>query len=66
MCTQRIFRSEATLRAFWIAEDSKFLHVGNEDWSDCAEAQTDLSFHCVHKSEGTFSHVGAHFIKRTL
>ena len=45
------------MAAFWIAEDAKFLHADNRDFLDCTHAQTDLDFHWVHMSEGTFSHV---------
>ena len=39
-----------------IAQDAKFLHADNEDWSD---AQACLSFCWAHMSEGRFSHVVA-------
>ena len=51
--------SEFSLGAFWIAKDAKFLHADNEDWSDCADAQADLSLHWAHMSDSTFSHVTA-------
>ena len=61
MCTQRKFRSacafvvwsESALGAFWIAKDATFLHADNEDWSDCADAETDLSLRGARMSEGT-------------
>ena len=31
----------------------------NEDWSDCADGQADLSHPCAHMLEGTFSHIAA-------
>ena len=31
-------------------------------WSDCADAQADLSHRCAHMSEGKFSHVEALFL----
>ena len=31
-------------------------------WSDCADAQADLSLLCAHMSEGKFSHVIAHLV----
>ena len=34
-----------------------FFHVDNEYWSDCVDAEADLSLRLVHMSEGTFSHV---------
>ena len=33
----------------------------NEDWSDCADAQADLSIRWAHMSEMPFSHVAAHY-----
>ena len=44
--------SESSLGAFWIAKIAKFLHADNEDWSDCADAQADLSLRLAHMSEG--------------
>ena len=39
-------------------------------WSDCANAQGDMSFRNAHMPEGTFSHIVAHMKpyvrKRTL
>ena len=55
----RAFRSESSLSAIWIAKDAKFLHAVNEDWSDCGDAQADLSLRWAILSEGTFSHVAA-------
>ena len=43
------------------SKDAKFLHADKKDWSDCADAQADLSLHCLHMSEGMISQVGAHF-----
>ena len=43
-----------------IAKDAKFLHVYNEDWSDCVDAKSDLSLRWAHMSEGAFPHVAAH------
>ena len=40
--------SETSLNAFWIAMDAKFIHVDNEDWSDCADVQAVLSLHLTH------------------
>ena len=51
MCAQRRFRSACAFAQsdqnlhwahFWTAKDAKFLHVDNEDWSECADAQADL------------------------
>ena len=37
-------------------KEAKFLYADNdEDQSDCADAQADLSFRWPHMSEGTFS-----------
>ena len=44
-----------------MAKDAKFLHADNEDGSDCADAQADLSLRWSHMSEGTFLHVVDHF-----
>ena len=44
--------SEYSLGTIWIGKDAKFLHVDNEDWSDCADMQGDLILHWVHMSEG--------------
>ena len=55
--------SESSLGAFWIANDAKFLHADNEDWSDCADVQADLSLHWAHMSEATYSHVAAQILK---
>ena len=52
--------SESSLGAFWIAKGAMCLHAGNEDWSDCADAQADLSHRWSHMSEGTFSNIAAH------
>ena len=49
--------SESSLGAWWIARDAIFLHADKEDWSDCANAQADLSLPLAHMSGGTFSHV---------
>ena len=39
----------------WIAKDAKFLHANNEDWSDCAHAQADLSLCRAHVRRYVFS-----------
>ena len=46
--------SEFLFGAFWIANESMFLRVDNED-SD----QTDLRFRWMHMSEGTLAHIAA-------
>ena len=51
--------SESSWDAFWIAKDAKFSHEDNEDWSDCADVQDDLSLCWANMSEGTFSHIKA-------
>ena len=40
--------SESSLSAHWVAKDLRFLHADNEDWSDWADAQADLSFRWAH------------------
>ena len=40
----------------------KFLHAENEDRSDCADVQADLSLCWAHMSESTFSYVATHSI----
>ena len=35
--------SESSLCAQWVVKDPIFLHADNEDWSDLADAQADLS-----------------------
>ena len=50
------------MSAFWIAKDAKYVHADNED-----SAQADLNLRWpTHMSEGTFSHVAAHFIRFNL
>ena len=46
--------SESLLGAFRIAKDAKFLCV-DKHWSDCANAQADLSLRWPHISDGMFS-----------
>ena len=36
------------------------MQTNNEDRSECAEAQTDLSLCSMHMSEGIFSHIEMH------
>ena len=48
----------------WIANGAKFLHADNEDWSDCADLQSDFSLRWGHSSDGTISRVVAHFSTR--
>ena len=40
--------SESSLCAQWVAKDPSFLHADGEDWSDWADAQTDLSLRWAH------------------
>ena len=63
ICAQRRFRSvcafaqtDLNLRwgKFWITKNAKFLRADNEDWSDCADAQADLSRCIAHTWEGMF------------
>ena len=37
-----------------------FFHADNEDSDQTVDVQPDLSLHCAHLSEGTFSRVAAH------
>ena len=39
-----------------------FFHVDNEHWSDCTDAQTDLSLRWTPMSEGTSSHIAAYIV----
>ena len=48
--------SDSLLGAFWITKDAMFLCAGTEDWSDCTDAQADLSLRLVRISEGMISH----------
>ena len=48
--------------AFWIAKHAMFLHADNEYWSDCANAQADLSLRRACISEGMFYRVEAFII----
>ena len=40
--------SESSLCAQWVAKDPSSIHADSEDWSDWADAQTDLSLHWAH------------------
>ena len=69
LCTKQRFRSacvfsvwsKSSLGAFWIAKDEKFSHADNEDWSDWADAQADLSL-SWRMPEGIFSQVPAQIL----
>ena len=39
---------QSSLCAQWVAIDPRFLHVNSEDWSDWADAQSDLSLRLAH------------------
>ena len=39
---------QSSLCARWVAKDLSFLHADSEDWSDCADAQADLSIRWAH------------------
>ena len=52
--------SESSLGAFWIAKVS--LCGQRRLWSDCVDAQADLSLRWAHFVEGTFSHVADQLI----
>ena len=48
-CTFRYVRpAKIQIRIFPVVMDTKFLHVDNQDWSDCADAQYDLSLRWEH------------------
>ena len=40
--------SESSLYVQWVGKDPRFLHADSEDWSDWADAQTDLSLRWAH------------------
>ena len=48
LCIWVVWSESSLYGAFWIAKDAKFLHADNGDWSDCTEAQDDLSLWWVH------------------
>ena len=52
---------ESSLGAFWGAKDENFLHVDNDDWWECADAEADLSLRCAYVRR----HVAAHFYTMT-
>ena len=49
------------VRSMGSFEDTSFLHVDSEDWSDWADAQADLRFRWVHMPLCWFCHVVAQF-----
>ena len=61
---KRAFRadwSESSLSTFFDSQWSKGCSCGQRRlWSDCAEAEPDLSIRCVYTPEGRRSHVVAH------
>ena len=57
--------SESSLCALWIAKDQMLLHADSEDWSDCADAQADLSLRWAHSSFCKFPHAVAR-LKKTV
>ena len=50
--------------AFWLAKDTKFLHVDKEYRLACVDAQAGLSFRFTHISEGTFSLAEAQYNRK--
>ena len=54
--------SESSVDAFWIAKDVNVLFGQRRLWSDCADAQANLSLRWVHISEGTFSLVAVNIM----
>ena len=57
---------ESLLGTFWMQKDAKFLYADNEDWSDCAVKQADMSLQCKHIPKDTFSHVAHRCMWHTL
>ena len=51
--------SESLLCAQWVAKDPTYLHVDSKDWSDWADAQSDLSLRWAHRSFCWFCHTAA-------
>ena len=42
--------------AIWITKDANFLRADNENWSDCMNAQANLSLRLAQMSEDTVLH----------
>ena len=42
--------SDSSLRALWVAKGPNFLQADSKDWSDSADAQSDLSLYWAHWS----------------
>ena len=53
---------QSSLCAQWVAKDLRFLHADNEDWSDWADAQADLSLRWAHMPFCWFCHVSAIYL----
>ena len=51
--------SESLLCAQLVAKDTSFVHADREDWSDWADAKSDLSIGWAHRSFCWFCHVVA-------
>ena len=47
LCIRPVW-SESLLSTQWLAKDPSFFHADNEDWSDWADAQADLSLRWAH------------------
>ena len=65
LCAQRRLSihpvwSKSSLCVQWVDKDPSFLHADNEDWSDWAGAQADLSLRWAHMPFCRFSHEAAH------
>ena len=56
--------SESSLCAQWVAKDPSFLYADSEDWSDWADARTDLSLRWAHMPFCGFCHEAAHLSHR--
>ena len=44
-----------------INKDARYINLDNEDWSDCVDAQPDLSLSWAYMCEGMLSHDAVHF-----
>ena len=51
--------SESLLCTQWVVKDLSFLHADSKDWSDCVDAQADLSLRWNHMPFCWFCHEAA-------
>ena len=54
--------SESLLCTQWVARDPSFLHADNEDWSEWADAQADMSLSWAHVILLVLSYAGSFVI----